>query len=360
MHSSRPVGWKYESWRHSLASKGISSGRKYDMSKLAEFTKANMLSPGPKTNVETYAEIRLGGFDPRGQSFKKMFPDGPPTIDVIPKRLQYAGQFKDLFPKTVVPFVEGSNETPGWTRPKTLVVKSYQRGDVVRALRRFPDGGVLVDPMSGNPDDVMMMRGDDPLYYEPWMMDFGSVMFVPRNPPIGVPRGKPLKLGVEYDDLEVVGPVERKYKPKPVEELPDNWFARKEYSAGKLGKIAAKKVAVARMVEDTKYPLERSLWIMQSPDTGGIWRDLQVSNKEEAERRNILAHRIADERDILRDDIYAMSAFPPEEKFGEFPVGRVNKNAAAIGLLKWRPEVDPNSEVRVHLPKGWFARKVLQ
>ena len=172
---AKPVGWRGESYRHYLAQKGVSSKVKvWDRIKI-----------GAEAETKTQGTVAMqGDFNKDGKNFKEMMPGGKPTLHVFEKKTKFAGKFNDLFP-------EGENH---------LVIRN-RRGNIVRELWKEKDG-IRIDAKSGNPDDELIVSANDDLLYESWMDDFGSVLFVPKNPPVGFPKEKPLKLATEDDDIE--------------------------------------------------------------------------------------------------------------------------------------------------------------
>lgn len=83
-----------------------------------------------------------------------------------------------------------------------------RRGEVVRELTKTGDR-VIIDPKGGA--EIIELSDDEDLFYEPWFMDVGSILFrAPKElPGLG---GHMLKLGVESDDVDVVKDIESKEK----------------------------------------------------------------------------------------------------------------------------------------------------
>lgn len=122
-------------------------------------------------------------FNNRASNFKDMFPGDKTEIRIGEKKLFHVAHMKDLFKNGV----------------KRVMI--YNRaGNVVRELVRHTNY-ILLDPKSGNPDDVILVFPELDLLYEPWFMDVGSIMFViPDNARPNL-RGLLVKLGVEDDKV---------------------------------------------------------------------------------------------------------------------------------------------------------------
>ena len=155
-----------------MAAKGVRT-RKYDASMVMDLLKASSLRPGREAETKTERTVFTGGRE-------------GPELHIQEKSTQFAGKFGDLFQK-------------GESR---LRIKNA-RGQTVRIVQKIGDSGkVRIDPMTGNPGDVIVVDENDDLLLEPWFMDFGSVLFVPKNPPVGFPKERPLKLATENDEVE--------------------------------------------------------------------------------------------------------------------------------------------------------------
>jgi len=187
MNRYKPVGWRKESYRHSLAARGYAS------KKISDLISSNMYRRGPIAETKTHGEIRThGDINPQGKNFKEILPDGPPTVHVYEKKTHLAGKFRDLFAN-----YEGNAHNH-------LVIRN-RGGEIIRELWLEGDtlnnkDTVRIDPKGGA--EIITVDATDDLLYEPWMDDYGSVLFTPKNPPVGVPKGRPLKLATENDDVE--------------------------------------------------------------------------------------------------------------------------------------------------------------
>jgi len=106
-------------------------------------------------------------------------------IEINEKPIYFAGHFKDLFK-------EG----------KHIQIFNGFNSELVRDLK-LVDGEVIIDPQSGNPDDIIKVSEDTDLLYEEWLMDRGSILFLAPKGMVGTPQGTILKLSVEEEPIKI-------------------------------------------------------------------------------------------------------------------------------------------------------------
>lgn len=157
-------GWFFDSWRHSLASRGIKTRRKYQ---------ATLKS---LVNVDRAREMESRGlrtFHVHGGGEKDKF-------IVQEKPLYNAGKMRDIF------------------KESDHLILTNAHGDVVREIRLDGDK-VWIDPKGGS--QPITVDADTDLFYEPWFMDQGSILFQAPDGLVGF-KGQKIKLGVEFDDVK--------------------------------------------------------------------------------------------------------------------------------------------------------------
>lgn len=82
---------------------------------------------------------------------------------------------------------------------ETLEIQNLYGGNVVRKIN-IEGNDVLIDAMDGNP---IRLDKKTPVYYEPWLLDRGSIVFENTSDDPRVRGHDILKLATEYDPIRV-------------------------------------------------------------------------------------------------------------------------------------------------------------